>query len=205
MGVETAIIGSALISGYMGQQAAGEASKATAKASKASIVEQRRQFDIMQSERAPYLATGKKYLGKLDQFMSGDYDITQTPGYQFRLEEGMKAVQRSQAGRTLGGRAVKESIRYGQEYATGERGAEFSRLSTLAGYGPASFGTGGAPGVPGTMERAGVAQAQYGYQGMVSANQAIQGGMSNYMTWQAYNKPGGYGVEGDAYMPAYGY
>jgi len=227
----TAIAGSAIIGGVMGDRASRRASRTTDKASRASIAEQRRQFDLSRADRAPYRAAGRQALTSLQDMMGiktknpyeagtpeaaafdnrQQYDFKATPGYEFRLGEGMKALERSQAGRRLGGRAAKEAMRYGQDYASSEFGNQFNRLSTLAGYGPASFDTGGPSGVPGTMERAGEAQAQAGLAGAGIGSQAIQGGLNNYMTWKSYNQPTNYGIPadyrsgaaaGDAYMPA---
>jgi len=217
-----AILGGAAISGIMGSEAAGKSSRATARASKASIAEQRRQFDIIQKQAAPYRKVGEQALYSLADMMGVEsknpyeagtdeytafenrqkYDFQETPGYQFRLGEGEKALERSQAGRRLGGRAAKEALRYGQEFGAAERGAEFSKLSTLAGFGPSTVGAGMPTGIPGTIEAGGRAAAEYGYKGSEAISGAIQGGLGNLMAWQAYNQPGGYGVPGDAYMPA---
>lgn len=148
-------------------------------------------------------------LGKQKAFNEREkYDFTATPGYEFRLGEGQKGLERSQIGRRLSGRALKESMRYGQEYASGEFANQFSRLSSLAGFGPSMVGAGMPTGIPGTMEAAGRAQAQGSMNQYGAVNNAVQGGLSNYMTSQYmnYNNApigGGSGVAGDAYMPAY--
>jgi len=51
------------------------------------------------------------------------------PSYQFRQEEGQKAIERSQAakGNLLSGRAVKEAERYASDLASQEYGNAFSR------------------------------------------------------------------------------
>lgn len=56
-------------------------------------------------------------------------DITQDPGYQFRLEEGQKAIDRASAasGRFGGGRTAKELMRFGQGLASQEYGAAYGR------------------------------------------------------------------------------
>lgn len=180
------VAGAMIVGSYVSYRQSKKAQDAQERAAREGLSEEQRQWNMTRAEMAPYRATGKKYLGKLDQFMEGDYDITQTPGYQFRLEEGMKSLQRSQAGRTLGGRAVKEITRYGQEYATGERGAEFNRLATLAGYGPQAAGI-SAAAAPNVAPYYG-AIGQAGVMGAQGTNQAIQGGLSNYMTWQTYNQ-----------------
>ena len=65
-----------------------------------------------------------------------------SPGYQFRLGEGLKALERSAASRgtLLTGGTLKGLQRYAQDYASGEYGARVNQLSNLAqlGYGAAS-------------------------------------------------------------------
>ena len=209
----TAIVGTAIVSGAMGERASSRAARTQEKASKRSIEEQRRQFDIMQEQSAPYRAAGKKALLSLSDMMGMEtenpyepgtpeyaafnsrkkYDFQESPGYQFRLGEGTKALERSQAGRRLGGRAAKEAVRYGQGAASQEYGQQFGRLATIAGFGPPMVGAGLPTGIPGTIEAGGVAQAQAGLAGSAMANQALQSGLGNYMTYQAYNQQPGYG------------
>lgn len=63
--------------------------------------------------------------------------LNQDPGYQFRLDEGLKALQRSAASRgtLLTGGTQKALERYGQNYAAGEFQNVFSRNLALAGLG----------------------------------------------------------------------
>ena len=84
---------------------------------------------------APYRQAGGRALTRLEALMSGDYDVSKTAGYQFRLDEGYKGLDRSQAGRRLGGRAVKEAMRYGQDYASSEYGKEYDRQRSLVDVG----------------------------------------------------------------------
>ena len=57
------------------------------------------------------------------------------PGYQFRLDEGTKALERGQAARGsfLSGAAMKDAARYGQDYASGEYGNAYNRYNTDQG------------------------------------------------------------------------
>jgi hypothetical protein len=59
------------------------------------------------------------------------------PGYQFRLSEGQKGIERSAASRTgtLSGAATKAMSRYNQDYASNEFGNVFNRLNTLSSLG----------------------------------------------------------------------
>lgn len=80
-------------------------------------------------------------------------DFQQDPGYQFRMGEGMKALERSAAARggLNSGATLKALTRYGQDFATNEyqnaynrfnadRDRRFNRLSSIANMGQQSLG-----------------------------------------------------------------
>jgi hypothetical protein len=210
------MIGSSLL----GANAAGKASDAQVAASREAIAEQRRQFDIGQANLAPYRDVGTKGLYLLSDYLglptppgstvtpSGttgsllkpfDFDITKDPGYQFRLGEGTKAIENSGAARgmQLSGATMKELLRYGSDYASGEFNAAFNRdlatknqnysaLTGAAGIGIGATNTGvqagqqTAAGIANTMTGIGNAQAA----GAIGQANAIQGGVNNIS--QAY-------------------
>ena len=120
-------------------------------------------------------------------------DFQKDPGYQFRMDEGMRGVESSAAARggALGGRALKELTRYGQGYASNEYGnaynrfnndqtQRFNRLSSLAGTGQtattqtAQMGQQTASNVAGNQMAVGNARAS-GYVGQANA---ISGGLN---------------------------
>jgi hypothetical protein len=91
--------------------------------------------------------TGAQGYGKYARDF-GMSDFQQDPGYQFRLAEGLKALDRQAAARggLISGAALKAAGRYGQDYASGEYGNAFNRyqvnrsnqlnpLASLAGMG----------------------------------------------------------------------
>lgn len=57
-------------------------------------------------------------------------DFQQDPGYEFRLAEGQKAIERSAAARggLFSGRQLKDITRYGQDFASDEYGRAFNRF-----------------------------------------------------------------------------
>ncbi len=59
------------------------------------------------------------------------------PGYQFRLDEGNKAITNSAAARGMGnsGRTMKELTRFGQQHASNEYSNAYNRLASIAGIG----------------------------------------------------------------------
>lgn len=66
------------------------------------------------------------------------YDLRKledTPGYQFQFDQGTKAVQRSQVGRQLSGRAAKELVGYGQGLAQQYFNTRLAQLQSLGQFG----------------------------------------------------------------------
>ena len=137
----------------------------------------------------------------------GDQDFEATPGYQFRLQEGMDTLQYSAAARgdLLTGATAEALTRYGQDYASGEYQAaynrfnqnqsnRFRRLSAVSGFGQTAAGQLGAfgsqaagnygnillnssRGIGQAYQDAGAARAS-GYVGSTNAWQsALQGGV----------------------------
>ena len=112
----------------------------------------------------------------------------QSPGYQFRQDEGIRAIDRSAAarGQLMSGGTLRELQRYGQGLASSEFGNYANRLSAIAGVGQtAAFGGGqlgaAAAGQVGqstanigqSVMAGGTAQAS----GIVGANNAFQQGL----------------------------
>ena len=162
------------------------------------------EYDAQVAKAAPLSSADQARMKELEEKQSAfenreKYDFQKAPGYQWRLGQGMQALERSQAGRRLGGRAVKEAERYGQGFASNEYGQQFNRLSNLAGMGSQATNQTIAT-LPSTQpyQLAGDAAAnKYG-----AVNQAVQSGLSNYMTWDTYNKGGNF--QGNGALQSYG-
>lgn len=67
----------------------------------------------------------------------GKYNFQADPGYEFRMGEGIKALDRSAAARgTLNsGGQLRKLTRYGQDYASAEYQNVYSRIAQIAGFG----------------------------------------------------------------------
>ena len=128
---------------------------------------------------SPYLQAGGQGLTQLQQFLAPGGEGTkqfdasmmesQDPGYQFRLQQGQQALERSAAGRggVLGGAQQKALDRYSQDYASNEYQNAWNRymqghqqtygmLQGLANY-----------GVPAMQ---GAANAAQGFGGQIAGN-----------------------------------
>jgi hypothetical protein len=155
MGIETAILGSAVLGAY----SANRASKTQAQAAQQGIDAQERMFNTQNELQAPFRKAGEEALNKLIPLSSnytpfGMSQFQQDPGYAFRLSEGMKALDRTAAARggLLSGSTLKGAQRYGQDLASQEytnafnryqteRNAQLNPLQSLAGLGQTSTNT----------------------------------------------------------------
>ncbi len=140
-------VGGALI----GSKATKKASDQQAQGTADGIAENRRQFDVVQANQAPYLEAGKVALGKLateNEIPLDQSAVQMDPGYQFGLREGQRAIDRQSAaaGGRVSGAALKAAAQYGTDYATTGYSTAYARanqtptdrlnrLAALAGVG----------------------------------------------------------------------
>lgn len=124
-------------------------------------------------------------LGKLTAPGSQVSELELDPGYQFRLGEGTKAIERSAASKGLlrSGATLKGITRYGQDYASGEYGNVVNRLLAQAGLGQSATNTGVQAGqnygnnAANNLLSAGNARAS----GYVGTANAITGGVNSFL------------------------
>jgi len=213
-----AIFGIAAAAGGIGSILAGHAQAGAAKsaaqlsyqAQQNALAEQQREFNINQGNLAPWIQAGQGALGQLQNLapFQAPTNVTEAndPGYQFRLQQGMQALQNSAAARggLLSGNTGQALVNYGQNYASNEYQnvynraltgyqTNYGRLAQLAGFGQSAVGTagqlgqaaaqnignlylGGAAQQGGALMAAGGATAS-GYAGLANA---ISGGLSGY-------------------------
>jgi hypothetical protein len=202
--VAGAIVGSAVIGGVAANraskaqlQASREASAAQSAAAEKSIEAQERMFERQVGLQEPFRQVGVNALPELVEASRytpfGMEQFEASPGYGFRLKEGLRALENSAAARggLLSGNAMRGITRYGQGLASEEFGNAFNRyqaerqarlgpLQSLAGMSQSSANTlTGAAGNLGT----GMAST-YGNLGSALGANAINAGnarASGYM------------------------
>jgi hypothetical protein len=139
--------------GAMGQESAiNHASEMQNSAAQYSIDQQKQQYDRFRNDQQPWMDAGTKALSDMaNPDFQRDFtaaDFQKDPGYDFRLQEGQKALERSAAARggLQSGGTMKAVSRYGQNFASNEygnaynrfnndRSLRFNRLSSIAGMG----------------------------------------------------------------------
>lgn len=157
VGAGAGIAGS-IINRSEGNKAANEAYFQQQKAAEEANKLQREMYEHAKTNLEPWRAGGVKALaGMQDADFSRDFtanDFQKDPGYDFRMQEGMKALDRSAAARgsLQSGATLKALSRYNQDFAANEynnaynrfnadRDRRFGRLSSLAGMGQNAVNT----------------------------------------------------------------
>lgn len=167
------VAGSATVYGAKtSADAAKDAARAQGNAAQLGVDEQRRQFDTFQQNIQPYLGIGNDATSRLSQLLSGDMSgFQEDPGYQFRLDQGLQAQDRSAAARggLFSGGHQADLINYGQGMASQEYGNYWNRLMGLANLGQNSAVGAGNLG----QQSASNIGNLYGQMGQAQGNSAI--------------------------------
>lgn len=212
------------------RDAAAQSAAASDRATQAQIEEARRQYDTTRADYTPYREVGYGALGKLAgmygvQSMdaaghptaaggasgagySGDGGFTASPGYDFRMSEGLKAIDRQNAARGIlnSGGADKARMRYAQGLASSEYDTYANRIAALAGVGQSATGSTAAAGANSSGQIVN-ALGQNGQNQMTAATNAgnarassyanagsaINGTVNNLASLYMYQQGGGFG------------
>ena len=205
--VAGAVVGSAVIGGM----AAGDAASTQAASADRAADLQYKQWQESVALQEPWRKAGEQALNKLipltDYTKFGMSQFQQDPGYQFRLSEGLKALDRQAAARggLISGAALKAAGRYGQDYASNEyqnafnryqteRAAQLQPLQSLAGVGQTTAQTLGQAGQTmasnvGDIQQSAAAARASGYVGQANAlTGALNTGLNYYQNQQLMNR-----------------
>jgi hypothetical protein len=190
-------------------RAAEDAAEMQKEAALIGIAEEKRQYNQTREDYAPWRTTGANALKTLEAKISaGPGDYTTSPGYEARIAEGQKGIERSAAARgsVLSGSALKGLERFSQDYASNEYNnfldqyyKSLNPLQSIAGVGLTATGGTAAAGSNATNMIAQLLQ-NYGEaaaSGTVNRANAITGGiqsglnnaLSAYSLWRANNQP----------------
>lgn len=183
--VAPAIIGGglSLLGGIFGGKGAKKAANAQVQAADKGVAEIARQFDLGRADTAPWREAGGAAIGSLSDMLQPGYDHTTSPGYQFRMDEGTRAIEGSAASRgmLMSGGTLKDLTRFSQGTAASDFQDQFNRTASVAAGGQQVAQQGAALGA-----QAGQATANlYGQAGQARAsgyagqNQAVQGTLGN--------------------------
>ena len=198
--IAAAVVGSSLI----GSSASKKAASTQADAANRAADLQMQQFERQVELQEPWRQAGITALNKLTPLATeytpfGMQQFQQDPGYAFRMQEGMKALDRSAAARggLLSGSTLKGAQRYGQDLASqeymnafnryqAERNARLNPLQSLAGVGQTATNQLGQAGqtMASNVGQALGAAAQARASGYIGGANALSQGLGTYLNYQ---------------------
>jgi hypothetical protein len=206
-----AIVGGGLISSMIGSDSAEDAASQQRAGTEAAIGENRRQFDLIRQDQAPFREAGVASLkrlrdmlnpgGSLDRrFSVADFwaDPVTALGYQSGLDLGTRAL-RNAAPLTTGidsGAALKELTKFGTDYTSGKAGEAYSRfegdktnvfnrLAAMAGIGQTANSVNAAAGMSTGNNIASLltAQGNANAASHIAQGNAMSGGVTSLSNW----------------------
>lgn len=198
----TAILGGGAALGFVGDIIGGDkAASAQTDAANASANIQRQIYQQTRTDLEPWRAGGQiAQQGAINllglgpapsgpDIPGGTFGFKTTPGYQFRFDEGIRAIDASAAsrGNLLSGATMKSAQRYGDGLGAQEFDAYYNRLIDMSNRGQNSAA---AVGSAGANYASGASNALLA-GGAASANQAL--GASNSFNNLLGNAAGIYG------------
>lgn len=132
---EISNVAAPLIGGWMQNNAAKDALQAQISANNQANA-------LLQRVWEPALAARDGALSKINGLLSNPQSVTNEPGYQFGLNQGVRAMDQSAASRgmRLSGQQAKALTQYGQDYAGTKLDQSLNRLLQVANVG--NMGTG---------------------------------------------------------------
>ncbi len=135
------------------------------------------------ADLAPFREAAAGAIGDIADIESGDFDVQaaleRDPGYKFRTQQNQQGFNRllQARGGRLGGRAIKEAMRF----SGGEGSKEFqnflNRKFRLAGF----AGKGNNQNISNLITQGGDIQANYAS----NLSRVAQGGLANYQTYRS--------------------
>jgi hypothetical protein len=132
------------VSQYMKYQAARKAAEQQQQSIKKAKAETADSYNTAIGYQQPYTDAGKQTIGELSAGLQpgGDFnrnftmaDFKADPGYEFRQQQGLRAVDQGAAARggVLSGAALKGEQQFGQDLASNEYQSAYQRFNTDMG------------------------------------------------------------------------
>lgn len=187
-----------VLGGIFGGKGAKKAAKAQTQLGQQALQLQADMFNQTRADLAPWREAGGAAIGQGWAMLQPGYDYTASPGYDWRLSEGMRAVENSAAskGQLMSGGTLKDLTRFGQGLAADDYNDQFNRTMAVASGGQqaatstANAASNYANAGSNILQNIGQAKAS-GYAGQ---NQAIQGTLGNLLS--VLQTPGLFGSSG---------
>lgn len=130
--------GGAIAGGIISSKGASNAADAQGQAADTAAAEQRRQYDQIRQDQAPWMAAGNSALEQLQRLNAGDYSsFNASPDYNFTRSEGQRDIGNTFAARggAGSGNALKALAQYNSGLASGQYNNYYNKIAGVAGVG----------------------------------------------------------------------
>lgn len=186
-----------LLGAVFGGLSANSAAKKQAKSADKTLALQKQVYNETTARFDPFLQSGTKannalaFLNGIGDKPAGFEGFQASPGYGFRRQQGLDALEASAAARggLFSTGAAQDAQTFGDGLASQEYGAFYNRLAGMSQSGQAAAGQTAAAGQNFSIG-AGDSLASKGNAlsaGIMGVNNAIQGGLGNYVGYQQFN------------------
>jgi hypothetical protein len=121
----------------IGAHASKKAAATQAKFGQQALDLQGKMFEEGRADLAPWRAAGGQAIGQGLAMLQPGYDYKTSPGYDFRFNEGQRAIESSAAakGMSMSGGTLKDLARFGDGVASADYNDQFNRMMAVAGGG----------------------------------------------------------------------
>lgn len=147
--VAGAIVVSAAVGAYSSHQASKKAAAAAEAQGRAEMSAAELEYEASQqalqfqkdvyADIKPYV---QESLTGYQELLQRPESIKTTPGYMFRLQEGLKSIGIPEGGRQLSGAQIRKAITFSQEYATSEYQNALARIAGLGSLAQGAYSVG---------------------------------------------------------------
>lgn len=185
-------LGGNLLNSYLGYNASQNAADAQIRSAQEANALAKYMYDTTRTDNMPALQARNSGLTGYQNLLQNPGQITQDPGYQFGLQQGVNAYDNSGAARgmRLSGSQAKALTRFGQDYGQTKFNESLNRYGNLAGLGQTGTSTiaGAGQNYANTAGQNITGAGNAAASGYIGGANAISGGISNLLKgWNEQN------------------
>lgn len=180
------------LNSYLGYNASQNAADAQIRSAQEANALAKYMYDTTRTDNMPALQARNSGLTGYQNLLQNPGQITQDPGYQFGLQQGVNAYDNSGAARgmRLSGSQAKALTRFGQDYGQTKFNESLNRYGNLAGLGQTGTSTiaGAGQNYANTAGQNITGAGNAAASGYIGGANAISGGISNLLKgWNEQN------------------
>jgi hypothetical protein len=173
------IVGSVISSSAAGDaadtaaNAQNNATRENARLQREAAAQQQKNFDLLQTQEAPYRGIGTAAVDPFTKMLTGGYNMQESPSAKYAMQQGQKQINSALQTKGLEGNAVAQLGQLSSQVAANDYQTRFNNLLNALNVGTSA--------VAGTASSTASSNAnlQSGANALTAANTAAAGNLSN--------------------------